>query len=114
LFTGFHAFLAADTRSLVDNPGIGSLLLFHLQGRYGTGFETGRVRALVAYLGLVIPGQDFLFHDDPRKGRGVAAAAVEIGADDLANPAPRAEGSVRQDYPPGESYLLPVGEGEDF
>jgi len=111
---GFYALLTADANPLVDNPSVGSPLFFHLQGRYRAGFEAGRVRALVTYLGLVIPAQDFLFHDDPGKGRGVSAAAIEIGADNLADPAPGAEGFIRQNDALGQSHLLPVGEGEDF
>jgi len=111
---GLHAFLASDARPLVDNPGVGSSLLLHLQGRYRTGFEAGGIGTLVADLGLVVSAQDFLFHDDPRKRRGVAPAAVEIGADDLADPASGAEGFVRQDDPLGKGYLLAVGKSENL
>ena len=114
LLAGLYAFLAADARPLIDNPGIGSLLPVHLQSRYRAGFEAGGIGALVAYLGLVISREDILFPEDPGEGRGVAAAAVEIGADDLTDAAPGAEGFVRQDHSFGQSHFLPVGESEDL
>jgi hypothetical protein len=110
----FHAFLAADAYPLIDNPGVGTPLLLHLQGSYRAGFEAGRVRTLMANLGLIIAAQDFLLHDDPGEGRGISASAVEISANDLADAAPRAERFIRQDHSFRQGHFLSVGEGENL
>lgn len=67
----------------------------------------------MAYLRLVVSPEVFFFKENPCEGRRIATPAVEIGANHLANPAPRAERSVRQNDPLSQGNLLPVGKGED-
>jgi hypothetical protein len=68
----------------------------------------------MAHLRLIVSPHIFFFQEDPGEGRGIAPAAVEIGAHHLADSAPRAEGFIDQNYSSGQGYFLPIGKGEDL
>ena len=52
LLTSLDALLTADTQAFIDDPGIGAAALVHMQGPHRANLQTGRVAALIAYLGL--------------------------------------------------------------
>jgi hypothetical protein len=114
LLAGFDAFLAADTDSFVNDPGIRAPLSIHLQGRHRAGLETGGIHTLMTNFRLVVSAEVFLFQNDPRKGRRIAASAVEIRADHFADPASRTEAFIGQENSSGQGDLLPIGKGDNL
>lgn len=66
----------------------------------------------MAHLGLVLSLEILFFEGNPCERRGVAAIAVEVSTGHFAGAASGTEGFVRQDDPPGQSHLLPVGKGK--
>jgi len=87
LLASLDAFLATDTCPFIDETSVCSFQGIYSKGAYWTGLQTGRISALIAYLGLVVSFKILLFDENPCERRGVLTTAVKIGTDDFTDTA---------------------------
>jgi hypothetical protein len=97
LLASLDTFLATNTGPFIDDTSVCSLQGVYTKGAYWTGLQTGRISALIAYLGLVVSFKILLFDEDPCERRGVSTTAVKVGTDHFTDTASGTERLVCED-----------------